>query len=490
MKRESGLFLHITSLPSEYGCGDLGSGAHKWIDLLASANQKVWQICPIGPTGFGFSPYMSLSAFAGNPLMISPELLCNWGYVSDVDLADYPKFNENHVQFVEVEKAKDKILKKAFKNFNETSEYFDFIEREACWLDDWVHFMSLTEASGGKKWNEWEKKYRCRDTEALRLWRLEHDDEIKFHYFVQFMYHSQWFDMKNYAHKKGVKIFGDIPFYVAYDSCDVWGNQEVFELDKDGRRIRVGGVPPDYFSEDGQLWGNPLYEWDYLKSVGYEWWIKRMERTFYYCDLVRIDHFRAFEAYWAIPGDSPTAKVGEWVKGPDKDFFIALRDRLGDCALIAEDLGIITEEVVKLRMGQNLPGMKVLQFAFDGSPTNWYLPYNCGQNSVIYTGTHDNDTTVGWVDSLDKDGLKNVTDYLGCTPEQIPTRCIREVLGSVCNMAIIPLVDILHLDSESRFNVPGIPEGNWSWRIVWDDIDFEYIDELKRLTKLFGRAGD
>lgn len=488
MKRESGLFLHITSLPSEYGCGDLGSGARKWIDLMASAHQKVWQICPIGPTGYGYSPYMSLSAFAGNPLLLSPELLKEWGYLTEEDLVDYPVLNNSSVEFSKVEKAKEKILKIAFKNFTETDEYHAFLERESYWLNDWALFMSLTVHLGGKKWNEWEKKYRCRDTEALRLWKIEHRDEIKYHYFVQFMYHSQWFDMKQYAHQKGVKIFGDIPFYVAYESCDVWANQEVFELDEEARRIRVGGVPPDYFSEDGQLWGNPLYRWDFLETVGYEWWIKRMERTFYYCDLVRIDHFRAFEAYWAIPGDSPTAKVGEWIKGPDKAFFTALKERLGECELVAEDLGIITEEVVKLRIGENLPGMKVLQFAFDGNPQNWYLPYNCGQNSVFYTGTHDNDTTVGWLESLDEKALENVTAYFDCTKDEVPARCNREALASVCNLSIIPLVDVLHLDGSCRFNVPGIADGNWSWRITWEEIDFKYIHELGRMTKLFGRA--
>lgn len=488
MKRESGLFLHITSLPSEYGVGDLGADAKRWIDTLAETNQKVWQICPIGPTGYGFSPYMSLSAFAGNPLLISPALLKEWGYLRDEDLDDYPKFDSDNVEFAKVSKAKDSVLRQAFLNFTETDEYHAFLEREGYWLHDWVLFMSLSEAFPTKKWNEWDKKYRSRNTEALRLWKLENSEEIKFHYFVQFMFHSQWFDMKNYAHTKGVKIFGDIPYYVAYESCDVWANQEVFELDEEARRIRVGGVPPDYFSEDGQLWGNPLYRWDYLETVEYQWWIDRMKRTFYYCDMVRIDHFRAFEAYWAIPGDSPTAKVGEWIKGPDAAFFSVLKQKLGELNLIAEDLGIITEEVVKLRLGENLPGMKVLQFAFDGNPENWYLPYNCGRHSVMYTGTHDNDTVVGWRDTLDKKTIKNVTDYLDCTEEEIPARFIKEVLSSVSYLSIIPLVDVLHLDGSCRFNVPGVADGNWSWRITWNQFDTDKLEELGRLTKLYGRV--
>ncbi len=488
MKRESGLFLHITSLPSEYGIGDLGNGSKQWIDHLAASHQKVWQICPIGPTGYGYSPYMSLSAFAGNPLLISPQLLRDWGYLNENDLIDYPILNASTVEFHKVELAKEKILRIAFTKFVETVEYHEFLEREKFWVEDWALFMSLTVAFGGKKWIEWDHAYRTSDPQTLASWSTTHSEEIRYHKFVQFMYHSQWFDMKQYAHAKGVKIFGDIPFYVAYDSCDVWANQEVFELDAEGVRLRVGGVPPDYFSEDGQLWGNPLFRWDFLAKHNYQWWIERMRRTFYYCDIVRIDHFRAFEAFWAIPGDSLTAKVGEWVKGPDKAFFTALKEQLGECNLIAEDLGIITDEVVKLRLGENLPGMKVLQFAFDGNPENWYLPFNCSRHSVMYTGTHDNDTTVGWRDTLDVHTLANVMNFFDCTAEEIPAKCIREVLASVSALSIIPLVDVLHLDGTCRFNVPGIADGNWAWRFTPEMIDATKMAELGRLTKLYGRA--
>jgi len=488
MARESGLFLHITSLPSEYGIGDLGPNARKWIDLLASAGQKVWQICPIGPTGYGFSPYMTLSAFAGNPLMISPQLLLDWGYLTSKQVESYPTFDAKNVEFENIAVEKDLILRQAFKNFVVTEDYNKFLSEQSFWLDDWVLFETLTAKFKGKVWNKWDKEYRLRDTETLRQWKLHNSEEINYHYFVQFMYHSQWFDMKNYAHSKGVKIFGDIPFYVAYESCDVWANQEVFDLDKNGRSVCVGGVPPDYFSEDGQLWGNPLYDWELLKNDGYEWWIQRMERTFYYCDIVRIDHFRAFESFWAIPGDAETAKVGEWITGPGHDFFTALKKRIGKCDLVAEDLGIITDEVVALRLGEELPGMKVLQFAFDGNSSNWYLPFNCGHHSVMYTGTHDNDTTVGWLETLDKTTIKQVTDYFNCTVKEIPENCIRAVIASTSNLAIIPLVDVLHLDGSHRFNVPGVADGNWSWRFQWKDIDEKYITELGKLTKIYGRA--
>jgi 4-alpha-glucanotransferase len=487
MSRSSGIFLHITSLPSKYGIGDLGHDARRWINTIADAGQSIWQICPVGPVGYGFSPYMTLSAFAGNPMIISPELLKDWGYLSESDLVSFPSFSTEKVEFDRVSVEKERLLKTAYKNFSPNEEYSKFCKNESYWLDDFVVFTSLSNHFKTTQWTKWSKKYREYDKKELALWLKENEKEIDYVKFVQFILQSQWFDLKSHAHSRGVKIFGDVPYYVAYESSDVWANQNLFELDKKGKALRVGGVPPDYFSEDGQLWGNPLYRWDDMKKDGYDWWIKRFRRSFYYNDLVRIDHFRAFEAFWAIDGDSKTAKVGEWIKGPGHDLFVAVRKALGDVEVIAEDLGIITDEVVALRIGENMPGMKILQFAFDENSENWYLPFNCEQNSVMYTGTHDNDTTQGWVDSLDENQIKPVLTYFDCSKEKLNEKMCRAVIGSVSDMAIIPLQDILGLDSSARFNVPGTVSDNWSWRFDWGMIKQDKFNKLKEWTTIFGR---
>ncbi|ERP32140.1 4-alpha-glucanotransferase [Chitinivibrio alkaliphilus ACht1] len=487
MKRMSGVFLHITSLPSPFGIGDLGPHAYRWIDLLAEHKQSLWQMCPVNPVGYGYSPYMSLSAFAGNTMLISPELLCQWGYLGKEDV-EHPNFSNTHVEFSAVDSYKQDLLHRAFLNFTPTPEYQDFCTEEAYWLEDYVLFLSLSRYFKTNDWNTWPKPYSLRDKHALEKWQEEHHAELEEYRILQFIFQSQWFDLKTYANSKGVHLFGDAPYYVAYASSDVWAHRELFELDETGSPLRVGGVPPDYFSEDGQLWGNPLYNWDALQKSNYAWWIKRIKRLHFYTDYVRIDHFRAFEAYWAVPADSTTAKVGEWVPCPGEDFFRVLRETLGELPLIAEDLGTITQDVIDLRMRFDIPGMKVLQFAFDGNRDNWYLPYNCGQNSVMYSGTHDNDTLVGWITSLDQETRSSLMDYLDCCEEEIPRKIIRETLASVSTMALLPLQDILRMGSEYRFNTPGTVGENWDFRFTWDMLHLPYFAELAQFTDIFGRA--
>jgi 4-alpha-glucanotransferase len=484
----SGLFLHITSLPSEYGIGDLGPAAYSWIDLLAKNNQSVWQICPVGPVGFGYSPYMTLSAFAGNTLLLSPKVLKDWGYLTDEDLADIPALPQDTVDFSAVDSLKNRLHKKACERFSPTPEYREFCSNEAYWLDDYVLFLSLSRHFRTNDWSTWPQKYALRDTACLEQWKDDHRTELRQYRILQFMFQSQWFDLKMYANESGISLFGDAPYYVAYASSDVWAHRGLFELDSQGSPQRVGGVPPDYFSEDGQLWGNPLYDWDALKESGYNWWIQRIKRLHFYTDFIRIDHFRAFEAYWAVPADSTTARNGEWIPCPGDDFFSVVKEKLGDLPLIAEDLGTITQDVIDLRMNHNIPGMKVLQFAFDGNPENWYLPYNCGQNSIMYSGTHDNDTLTGWISSLDTETHNRVREYLDCTTEKIPDKIIRETLASVSRMAILPLQDILRLGSPYRFNTPGTTQNNWGFRFTWDMINNEYFEQLKNFTRIYGRS--
>jgi 4-alpha-glucanotransferase len=490
-QRSAGIFLHLTSLPGNFGIGDLGYEAKKFIDLLSENSVKIWQICPICPTAFGDSPYSAPCASAGNPLLISPELLRDWGYLKNDDLKDYPYFSPEFVEFEKVRAAKEKLFQKAFLNFKPTSDYEKFCEDENDWLEPYVLFSSLSKKFKTMRWSDWDKKFIKYDKEVLEKYAEENKKELNFHRFVQFIFHSQWFDMKEYAGKHGVRIFGDVPYYVSYESSDVWANQDIFELDKDGKMLRVGGVPPDYFSEDGQLWGTPLYRWEKIKKNGYEWWLKRMKRAFFYNDIVRIDHFRAFESFWAIDGKAKTAKVGVWEKGPGNDFFKIISEKLKGIELIAEDLGIITDEVNKLRDSENLCGMKIFQFAFDGNRDNYYLPYNCPQQSVMYSGTHDNDTILGWYGNLDKDTKTRVKNYIGENSNdenKILEKITREILASVSVYAVLQLPDLLGLGSEARFNIPGTVGGkNWAWRFNRDDIKKETFTKLKELIRIYGR---
>jgi len=489
--RSAGIFLHLTSLPGNFGVGDLGYEARKFVDLLYENSVKIWQICPICPTAFGNSPYSTPCALAGNPLLISLEILRDWGYLRNGDLEDFPKFSTKTVEFDEVIEAKNKLFQKAFENFTPSYDYENFCKEENYWLNPYVLFLSLSKKFGTPNWSEWDKfaKY---DKKMLEKYAEENKKELDYHRFIQFIFHSQWFDLKKYANTHNIRIFGDVPYYVSYESSDVWSNQSIFELDKDGKMLRVGGVPPDYFSEDGQLWGTPLYRWEKIKKTGYEWWLNRIKLAFFYNDIVRIDHFRAFESFWTVEGDAKTAKVGVWEKGPCNDFFKVIREKLGDkIELIAEDLGVITEEVNKLRDSENLCGMKIFQFAFDGNRDNYYLPYNCTQKSVMYSGTHDNDTILGWYRGLDEGTKKLVKDYIGETSNdehKILKKITREVLASVSVYAVMQLPDLLGLGSEARFNIPGIVgDKNWAWRFEWNNIEQKTFSELKELIQIFGR---
>jgi len=490
--RSTGIFLHITSLPGNFGVGDFGYEAKKWVDLLSRSSVKIWQICPICPTAYGNSPYNAPCAFAGNPILISPEILREWGYLKDDDLKNFgKKLPDDFVDFQNTFEAKDKLFKKAFAGFIPTDDYKKFCETENYWLEPYVLFMSLSRKFKTINWSKWDKNFAEYDKKTIEKYARDNQIELNYHRFLQFIFQSQWFDLKNYANSQGVKIFGDVPYYVSYESSDVWSNQGLFELDSEGKQIRVGGVPPDYFSQDGQLWGTPLYRWKKIKDTDYEWWMNRIKRAFFYNDIVRIDHFRAFESYWAINAKEKTARNGVWEKGPGNEFFDVIKQKFGNLIeLVAEDLGVITDEVNKLRDSENLCGMKVFQFAFDGNPDNFYLPYNCGRQSVMYSGTHDNDTILGWYKSLDEYSKNRVKDYiLAKSDDEILQKTIREVLASAPVYAILQLVDLLGLGSEARFNVPGtVDKKNWAWRFKWDMIKQSSFDDLKKMIQTFGRG--
>ncbi len=495
--RASGVLLHPTSLPSKFGIGDLGQEAYDFVDFLAGSFQQIWQVLPLGPTGFGNSPYLCYSALAGNPLLISLEQLQKEELLSKDDLASLPEYPDRKVNYDLVVKTKIPLLKAASDNFKTKSsakqqqKFAEFCQQHAEWLDDYVLFMALKESFDGASWNQWDEKVAKRDSVAIAALRDSLKDEIFFHKFLQFEFFSQWTTLKTYANNKGIQIFGDIPIYVAHDSADVWSHPDIFQLDrKTGEAALMAGVPPDYFSDTGQLWGNPVYDWETLKATDFQWWIERVKAMLEQFDLIRIDHFRGFEAFWAVPQGEKTAMNGEWIEAPGEAFFQLLNQKLGKLPIVAEDLGVITPEVEALRDKFNFPGMKILQFAFDSDRANAFLPYNYAwRNCVVYTGTHDNDTTVGWFDSRSPQDQAKVVDYLGCIcPEGIHWSLIRLALSSVGDLAILPLQDLLGLGSEAKMNSPGQAEGNWQWRYHSYDLTQEVGDRLKHLTYLYGRA--
>lgn len=494
--RSSGILLHPTSLPSRFGIGDLGLEAYRFVDFLAESAQRLWQILPIGPTGYGNSPYMSYSAMAGNPLLISPERLRDQGLLSDDDFRDLPEFPQDKVDFERVIPTKMPLLQKACENFKIKAspvlkkEFEGFCASKAHWLDDYALFMALREAKEGKSWHTWEPELAKRQPDTLDEWRQRLASEIHYHKYLQFQFFHQWSELKRYANARGIQIIGDIPIYVAHDSAEVWSHPELFCLDEEtGEPALMAGVPPDYFSETGQLWGNPVYDWEKLEQTNFQWWVQRFEMLLDYVDIIRIDHFRGFEAYWAVEQGETTAMNGEWIKAPGEAFFEVLDKKLGKLPIMAEDLGIITPEVEQLRDRFEFPGMKILQFAFGGGPDNPYLPFGYERNFVVYTGTHDNNTTVGWFSQISDWEKGNVLRYLGCTsPDGIHWDLIRLALSSVANQAIIPMQDILGLGTEAQMNFPSKAEGNWEWRYRPDAIRDDLRDRLKELTHAFGRA--
>ncbi|MEL7419675.1 MAG: 4-alpha-glucanotransferase [Cyanobacteria bacterium J06555_3] len=495
--RASGVLLHPTSLPSRFGIGDLGENAYRFVDFLANSDQQIWQILPIGPTGYGNSPYLSYSALAGNPLLISPAILQQQDLLTQEELDRLPNFPLDQVDFQRVIETKMPLLRLASDRFKaqataeDNEELVRFCNRHNDWLSDYALFMSLKQAHGGKSWNQWSADIASRQPQAMAQWATELAEEIFFHKFVHYQFYCQWQNLRSYANEKGIKLFGDIPIYVAHDSVDVWAHRDIFRLDpKTGEASLMAGVPPDYFSETGQLWGNPVYNWEELEKTDFHWWIRRVEAILEYVDIIRIDHFRGFQAYWAVPQGEDTAMNGTWLDAPGDEFFQRLDKQLGKLPIVAEDLGVITPEVEALRDKFNFPGMKILQFAFDDNRANGFLPFNyTNRNCVVYTGTHDNNTTVGWFYERSPEAQANVTDYLGCVGEDgIHWAMIRLALSSVGNTVVLPFQDILGLGTDAKMNTPSQPTGNWSWRCRAEAFNDELSGRLKYLTYLYGRT--
>jgi 4-alpha-glucanotransferase len=491
--RKSGVLLHPTSLPGRWGIGDLGESAYAFVDFLANAGQQLWQVMPLGPTGYGDSPYQSFSAFAGNPLLISLDLLVEEGLLADEDLAGAPVFPHDYVDYGAVIPFKFQALRRSFEHFRnsadpEQRQAFDaFRTQHAAWLDTYALFAALKNAHGGASWNTWERSIARHEPAAVREWSSRLQEEVAFQSYMQFQFFTQWSTLRQYANEQDIQVVGDLPIFVAYDSADIWGNSDLFALDDAGRPTVVAGVPPDYFSKTGQLWGNPLYRWDVIAAQGYRWWIERFRAIFALVDIVRIDHFRGFEAYWEVPADEETAVNGRWVTGPNTALFEAVAAELGPLPIIAEDLGVITPEVEELRDGLDFPGMKVLQFAFGGDPDDIYLPHNYTRHCVVYTGTHDNDTTLGWWRALPAHERQRIQLYLGRDGSDISWDFIRLALASVADWAIVPLQDIMSMGSEARMNTPGRAGGNWGWRYRADHLHDFVADRLRLLTRIYGR---
>lgn len=483
-KRRAGVLLHITSLPGNGECGDLGREAYNFVNFLHDAGVSVWQTLPLGmPHGDG-SPYQCLSAHAGNPALISIDWLVDKGWMQSGGCYDCHGGHEY---------GKSCLIGKAFQGFKvqakaeELSDFQRFCKDKAAWLDDFALFIALRNVFVFKSWNEWPDDLKQRKPEALQEARHLLAAVIEGIKFEQYVFFRQWHELKAFAEQKGVLLFGDIPIFVSYDSADVWANRKVFKLNQAGEMDVVAGVPPDYFSEKGQRWGNPHYDWDYLQKTGFEWWLDRIKSQYEMFDILRIDHFRGFEAAWEIPAQEDTAINGRWVKAPGRELLQTVQKNFPALSLVAEDLGIITEEVEALRDDFHLPGMKILQFAFGDDSRNPYLPCNYRKNDVVYTGTHDNDTTLGWFEGLNDGEKQRIYDYLGWSSLPMPNALIHAALGSVANLAVIPMQDVLKLGSADRMNTPGTTEGNWGWRFTWPQLTGDKAGYFAHLIKLFGR---
>ncbi len=494
--RASGILLPITSLPSAYGIGTFSKEAYAFVDFLEKAGQKYWQVLPFGSTGYGDSPYQSFSTFAGNPYFIDLEALIREGLLTKdecenvdygdlVDRVEYDKIYHSRFQLLRL--AYERFCSKVNDNFD---NFEDFCEEHESWLVDYSLFMAVKNYFGDKGIDDWDEDIRLRKKEALEKYTNLLADNILFYKFIQYKFFEQWKSLKEYANDKGIKIIGDIPIYVAYDSADTWANKKLFQFDKDGKPTAVAGCPPDSFSATGQLWGNPLYDWDYHKSTGYDWWINRIAFCFKLYDVVRVDHFRGFDEYYSIPYGAKDAVIGKWEKGPGNDIFEHIKKVLGNVDIIAEDLGFLTDSSRKLVKDCGYPGMKIIQFAFDSREESDYLPHNYDKNCVVYTGTHDNDTIVGWYNTLCEQDKKYATEYVNnhnSKPEEIHWDYIKFTLASVADLAIIPMQDYLGLDSKARINTPSTLGGNWIWRMKRNDIDIDLAEQILKVTKLYGR---
>jgi 4-alpha-glucanotransferase len=484
--RASGILLHPTSLPGPFGIGDFGPEAYRFADFLEQAGQRLWQVLPLGPTGYGDSPYQTLSSFAGNPLLISPRKLKDHGYLSDAHLADAPAFPGDRVDFENVIPFKLELLRRAFGNFASTPEFEQYCERNRAWLDDFARFSALKAANHGVEWTRW--SIHEPDASGVLMQK-----------FWQWEFQRQWAELKKYCGGRGIRVMGDVPIYVAHDSADVWSNRDLFELQPDGSPMRVAGVPPDYFSATGQLWGNPIYRWDLMEAQGFRWWIERFRATLEVFDVIRLDHFRGFEAYWEVPASEHTAINGRWVKGPGAKLFEAARKALGDLPIVAENLGVITPEVETIRHQFGFPGMSVLQFAFGSDPqAPTFRPHNYPREVAAYTGTHDNDTTVGWwLGQGSGDSTRTPEDiekerafakaYLNSDGKDIQWAFIRTIMASVADTVITPLQDVLGLGSEARMNLPASTGRNWSWRFRAEAIEPWMRDRLREFAALYDR---
>lgn len=483
-ERSSGILLHITSLPGNFGIGSLGDDCYYFIDFLEKSAQKLWQICPVGPTGYGNSPYQTYSAFAGNPLFINLEKLVDNGLLEMDDLKTEESFNEIKVEFEKVKKFKSVLFRKAYKNFLEhsSSEFVNFCETESDWLDDFSLFMALKKHFNEISWNNWEESIKLRKPAAMKKYSEMLKNEIGYQKFLQYLFFKQWKEMRNYSSSKNIKIIGDIPIYVAFDSSDAWSHPEYFLFDEDNNPTFVAGVPPDKFSPTGQLWGNPLYNWEKHKENNFSWWKKRFKKTLEMVDIIRIDHFIGFVNYWAVPANDKTAENGSWQPAPGKELFSAVLKDLGSLPIIAEDLGAITQKVIDLRDYFDFPGMKILHFAFGTGANNPYLPENFPENCVVYTGTHDNETTEGWFKNIPGFLKEEVRNYLDLKNEKISWRLIEAAWESKADIAIAPLQDFLGLDNSARMNIPGTVGGNWEWRVKKSQLNDELAMKIKMLT--------
>jgi 4-alpha-glucanotransferase len=504
LPRSSGILLHPTSLPGAYGIGELGTEAHQFLDFLRDSGQRIWQVLPLGPTGYGDSPYQCFSAFAGNPLLISLDALVERGYLNSRQLNPRPQFPARHVDFGAVIAWKTPLLREAFRAFQRSSSteheaFAAFCERHSAWLDEFALFMALKEGHRNVAWSFWDASLALRKPEAIEHARNQMRDQIECNKFIQFEFERQWCDLKAHCARNGIRVMGDVPIYVALDSADVWANRDLFELDKSGGPTVVSGVPPDYFSATGQLWGNPIYRWDVHAKTGYAWWIARLHRSLEMLDMIRLDHFRGFEAYYEIPGGETTAVNGKWVKGPGPALFEALENALGKLPLVAENLGVITTEVEALRTRFGFPGMAILQFAFGKDPqAPDFKPHNYPHHLVAYTGTHDNDTVVGWWTSTPGTGsirtaadveeeLEYARRYLNTDGREINWVMIHTLLASVADTVLYPLQDVLGVGSEGRMNLPGTSSGNWRWRFRQEELTPAMSARLKGLAETYER---
>lgn len=497
-RRECGILLHPTSLPSKYGIGDLGKEAYRFIDFLYKSRQKLWQILPLNPVGYGYSPYQSPSAFAGNPLLISIDKLVEERLLESKDLRNLPPFDNEKVLYNEVILFKETLYKKAFKNFKgqeKSTDYDIFLKNNYYWLFDFALFTALKKHFQKPNWNCWEDKIVKRDPQTLNYYNQLLEEEIKYQYFLQYIFYKQWSELKRYANDKGIKIIGDLPIYVSHDSSDTWSNPHLFQLDEEGNPLVVAGVPPDYFSETGQLWGNPIYDWNVMEEEDFKWWRERVNNLFKLVDIIRIDHFRGFEAYWEIPAGEKTAVNGRWVKAPGYKLFSTLKKYFNSLPVIAEDLGVITPEVEELKKEFNFPGMKVMQFAFESCKYEEFAPEYHEKNLVVYTGTHDNNTILGWFKNISQNNSKvlqviNNYYHLDTAPvnnDEICWRFIETAYKSNANTVIIPLQDVLCLGRKARMNTPGTLKGNWQWRYSSEMLKENFEDKLSFIADIYNR---